>query len=149
MYTITSSKCMSLWSLTLNKIKLSVFPHALLAHNISYPYSVCVCLCVSSWFVVACTHQHSISTTCLYLCLQWQLSQLSGIGIPIVNTCITKFSPCISNGTPCIVIITCLFIWFCQQDVQSFIFYTFFVCLFVIILIVIKAHINVNNTSKK
>jgi hypothetical protein len=45
-YTITSSNCTSLWSLTLNKIILSVFPHALLAHNISYPYCVCVCVYV-------------------------------------------------------------------------------------------------------
>lgn len=61
------------------------------------------------------------------------------------NTCIIKFSPCISNGTPCIVIITCLFVWFCQQYMQSFIFYTFFFW-FVIML---KVHINVNNTFIK
>jgi len=144
-YTITSSNCTSLWSLTLNEIKLSVFQHALLAHNISYSYRYTymhIYIYIYIYIYIECV------CVCMFMCVHLICSSLSSLTLHLhhmplfvstittitnkwhwdshCNTCIIKFSPCISNGTPCIVIITCLFVWFCQQYMQSFIFYTFF-----------------------
>jgi hypothetical protein len=65
-----------------------------------------------------------------------------------VCLCITKFSPCISNETPCIVIITCLF-HLVLSTRCAIIYLLHFFRLFVIMLIVIKAHIKYKQHLQK
>ncbi len=120
----------------------------IISHIYIYIYIVCVCVCMFMCVHLICSSLYSLTlhlnhmplfvSTMTTITNKWHWDSHH-------NTCITKFSPCISNGTPCIVYHH-MSLHLISSTRCAIIYLLHFFGLFVIMLIVIKAHINVINT---